>query len=300
MSANDPTWHSVPGCESPAVITSDASSGKHAEEVLRGRHKTLLTQLETTLDCFWRADREGNLLEANPAYIRLSGYTREELLGLGIFDLAAIPGATTIEAHLQRIIGYGSDTFESIQLRKDGSTWLAEVNAAFLDIGGSGEFFAFLRDISGRKRIEPPAVSINAEAVIRECHCGSRILVVDDQALNREVARMLLETTGLVVDTAEDGAVAIAMAWQAHYAVILMDMQMPNIDGLDATRQIREIPGYRQTPIIAMTANASAEAKTSCFEAGMTDFMTKPLDADLFFAMLLRSLNQCDPPRMSD
>ena len=193
MSANDPLWHSVPGCESLSVIASDAGSGRQADAELRDSHESLRHILETTLDCFWRADREGKLLEANPAYIRLSGYTREELLGLGIFDLAVIPGATTIEKHLECIIGYGSDTFESIQLRKDGSIWHAEVSAAFLDIGGSGEFFVFLRDITGRKRIEPLAVSIDAKAVIGERHRDRRILVVDDQPLNLEVARMIRE-----------------------------------------------------------------------------------------------------------
>lgn len=142
-----------------------------------------------------------------------------------------------------------------------------------------------------------PAVSAPAEAVIQQRHRGSRILVVDDQALNLEVARIMLEDTGLVVDTATDGGIAIAMALQARYAVILMDMQMPNIDGLEATRQIREIPGYRKTPIIAMTANTAVEASTRCFEAGMTDFMTKPFDPFQFFGMLLHWLNQCDQPQ---
>ena len=296
MSANDPTWHSFAGRESPAAIASDVGSDRQADEVLRGRHETLHTRLETAPICFWRADREGRLLEVNSAYINLSGYTREELLGLGIFDLEAIPGATTIEKHLQRIIGYGSNTFESIHVRKDGSTWHAEVSAAFLEIGG-GEFFTFLRNIDERKGIDRPSLSSNAESVIRERHGGSRILVVDDQPLNLDVAKIMLERTGLVVDTAEDGAIAIAMAWQAHYAAILMDMQMPNMDGLEATRQIRGIPGYRQTPIIAMTANTSAEAKTSCLGAGMNDFMTKPFDADMLFGMVLHWLNQCDPPR---
>ena len=295
MSANDPTWHSFAGRESPAAIASDVGSDRQADEVLRGRHETLHTRLETAPICFWRADREGRLLEVNSAYINLSGYTREELLGLGIFDLEAIPGATTIEKHLQRIIGYGSNTFESIHVRKDGSTWHAEVSATFLEIGG-GEFFTFLRNTGERAGIDHLSLSSNAESVIRQRHGGSRILVVDDQPFNLEVAKIMLEGAGLVVDTAEDGAIAIAMAGQAHYAVILMDMQMPNIDGLEATRQIRGIPGYRQTPIIAMTANTSAEARASCLEAGMTDFMTKPFDADLFFKRLLDALNQpCQP-----
>jgi CheY-like chemotaxis protein len=71
-----------------------------------------------------------------------------------------------------------------------------------------------------------------------------------------------------------------------------MDMLMPNIDGLEATRQIRQLPGHRQTPIIAMTANAFAEDKARCFAAGMNDFLVKPFDPQTLFATLLHWLSQ--------
>ncbi|MBK7016568.1 MAG: response regulator [Sulfuritalea sp.] len=71
-----------------------------------------------------------------------------------------------------------------------------------------------------------------------------------------------------------------------------MDMQMPNIDGLDATRRIRQMVGREQVPIIAMTANAFSEDKARCFEAGMNDFLTKPFDPDVFFVTLLRVLGR--------
>lgn len=83
------------------------------------------------------------------------------------------------------------------------------------------------------------------------------------------------------------------------YAVILMDMQMPRLNGLDATRQIRAIAGRRDTPIIAMTANAFAEDKARCTEAGMNDFLIKPYAPDLLFATLLRALNSPREPRES-
>ncbi len=126
-----------------------------------------------------------------------------------------------------------------------------------------------------------------------------RTLVVDDHAMvrepvNREVAQLNLEAVGLVVATAEDGAAAVAMTQDKAYAAIFMDMQMPNINGLEATRQIRKLPGYSDTPIIAMTANAFAEDKARCFAAGMTDFLVKPFDPDTLFATLLRSLSRRD------
>jgi CheY-like chemotaxis protein len=81
------------------------------------------------------------------------------------------------------------------------------------------------------------------------------------------------------------------MARKNSYAAIFMDVQMPNVNGLEATQQIRQIPGCRHTPIIAMTANAFAEDKARCAEAGMDDFLTKPFNPDELFATLLRSLS---------
>ena len=120
------------------------------------------------------------------------------------------------------------------------------------------------------------------------------VLVVDDAPLNREVAQLHLESVGLAIDTAEDGLRAMALAQQNAYALILMDMQMPRLDGLEATKRIRELPGYRTTPIIAMTANAFAEDKARCLEAGMSDFLSKPFDPDSLFASVLRGLSQRD------
>jgi PAS domain S-box-containing protein len=135
-----------------------------------------------------------------------------------------------------------------------------------------------------------PATDVDAEKLIRQLYQGHRILVADDEPVNREIIRILLEDPGLLIDTAEDGAEAVAMARKTAYAAILMDMQMPNINGLEATQQIRELPGYREIPIIAMTANAFAEDKARCFEAGMNDFLIKPFNPDELFVTLLRSL----------
>jgi CheY-like chemotaxis protein len=138
----------------------------------------------------------------------------------------------------------------------------------------------------------PPTTNADVATLVHQGIAGHRILVVDDDPINREVATILLEDIGLLVDTAEDGEEAVVMATMTAYAVIFMDMQMPKTNGLEATRQIREIPGYRQTPIIAMTANVFAEDKTRCLEAGMNEFLTKPFNPDQLFATLLRSLTQ--------
>jgi CheY-like chemotaxis protein len=131
-----------------------------------------------------------------------------------------------------------------------------------------------------------------AEAAIRQCYSGHRILVADDEPMNLEIAKMQLEAVDLVVDTAADGAEAVTLAQKNSYAAIFMDMQMPKVNGLEATRQIRRIRGYRHTPIIAMTANAFAEDKAQCIEAGMNDFLIKPFNPDQLFALLLHALDQ--------
>jgi CheY-like chemotaxis protein len=103
---------------------------------------------------------------------------------------------------------------------------------------------------------------------------------------------MILESVDLVVDTAVDGYEAVRRAQERPYDLILMDMQMPKMDGLEATRQIRLRAPTANTPIIAMTANAFAEDKERCFAAGMSDFMSKPIKPDLLFAMLLKWLSR--------
>jgi CheY-like chemotaxis protein len=92
------------------------------------------------------------------------------------------------------------------------------------------------------------------------------------------------------VDIAEDGNEAVRMAGQCAYEVILMDMQMPGLGGLEATRRIRMLPGCADSVIVALTANAFAEDKAACFAAGMDDFVSKPVKVEALFETVLRGL----------
>jgi PAS domain S-box-containing protein len=113
-----------------------------------------------------------------------------------------------------------------------------------------------------------------------------RVLLVEDEPINREIGEDLLSSIGLQVETAENGNVAVNCVKQTKFDLILMDIQMPEVDGLDATRQIRQLPGYAEIPIVALTANAFASDKQGCFEAGMTDFLSKPVSPVELYAVL--------------
>ncbi|UKJ77022.1 response regulator [Azospirillum brasilense] len=115
---------------------------------------------------------------------------------------------------------------------------------------------------------------------------GARILLAEDNDLNQQVACELLGDAGLAVEVAENGAIAVDMVQAARYDLVLMDMQMPVMDGVAATLEIRRL-GFADLPIVAMTANAMQADRERCLDAGMNDYLAKPIDPDALWATLL-------------
>jgi two-component system, sensor histidine kinase and response regulator len=123
---------------------------------------------------------------------------------------------------------------------------------------------------------------------------GARILLVEDNELNQEVAIELLSDEGFVVELAENGAIALEKAQRNPYDIVLMDMQMPVMDGVTATHEIRRIPSLAELPIVAMTANVMQADLERCTQAGMNDYVTKPIEPERLWAALVKWIK----PRM--
>ncbi|KAB2922312.1 MAG: PAS domain S-box protein, partial [Dechloromonas sp.] len=161
---------------------------------------------------------------------------------------------------------------------------------------GSSFSFTLLLERCPADALPACAQTLNGEAaeeLLRTRHRDKRLLLVEDDPVNQEVARELLhDVLGLSVDVAGDGNEALDLARLRVYDLILMDVQMPHMDGLEATRAIRRLPAYATTPILAMTANAFVDDRQRCLAAGMDDFIAKPVDPDALFVNLARWLGR--------
>jgi CheY-like chemotaxis protein len=136
----------------------------------------------------------------------------------------------------------------------------------------------------------PAGANDSAAYEIKFRHAGARILLAEDDPANQEVTIELLTDIDLKVDLAENGVQAVDMAAHIHYDLILMDIRMPELNGVDAARAIRNSALNAKTPILALTANAYDEDREACTAAGMNDHIAKPVSPDRLFEILLKWL----------
>ncbi|MBC5766794.1 response regulator [Ramlibacter sp. GTP1] len=198
-------------------------------------------------------------LELPPALLMVSAYGRDELL--------------------REAAGVGID-----------SVLVKPVNPAVL-VETTAHLLGSVRTVDAAPAGEP-------DAAARDLSClrGLRVLLVEDNDINQMVATELLQDAGLSVDVAGDGSIALRKVQEGAYDVVLMDMQMPVMDGVEATRAIRRIPSLASLPIIAMTANAMERDRQLCIDAGMNDVVIKPVEPDALWTALLRWAVRADVP----
>jgi len=231
------------------------------------------------------------LSEESPADLRLRFEVQDSGIGIPVDDQKRLFSA------FEQVDGSTTRKYGGTGLGLAISKRLAKLMGGEVGvISQSGEGSTFWFDVRLSKAHTPrsaasPAPTLasdSAESRLKASFAGRRVLLAEDEPTNRDISRLLLEDVGITVDLAEDGLEAVTMAKRTRYALILMDMQMPNLNGGDATRIIRTLPGYSHTPILAMTANAFEHDREVCLDAGMNDHIAKPFDPETLFETLLR------------
>lgn len=192
--------------------------------------------------------------------------------GLGLAITRKLANAMGGEAGVKSTLGKGSVFWFSVKIQK----------------GHAVE--------NSTRRLEPT----NSGERLRRNHAGARMLLAEDNAINREISLALLHAVGLSVDTAENGRIALNKIENNTYDLVLMDVQMPEMDGLSATKAIRALSGMKQLPILAMTANAFSEDIQICLDSGMNDVIVKPTPPEILYNKLLNWLSHDEGNRNSN
>ena len=216
---------------------------------------------------------------------------RDTGVGLSLDQLAPLFGAFT-QADASTTRKYGGTGLGLAITRRIAALMGGESGAT--SSPGLGSCFWFTARFGFGEARQPalPDLAIKPESALRQGFAGARLLLVEDNPVNREVAQALLEAVSLQVEVAETGQAALDKLSADHYDLVLMDMQLPDMDGTVVTRILRNDPGHAHLPVVAMTANAFADDRSACLAAGMNDFVAKPVNPHDLYATLLRWLSK--------
>ena len=289
----------------PLAVLDEVATMLRPQARLRGLH----IEVESTDPQAWESVR------GDPARLR------QALLNAGRWAIGAAPmpvtGADTSarNAHvrLRLLAGPAVDARVDLRLEVDsaapvaGASFDADADLAALrrlarlmngrcgvDAGAAGGSRCWFRvdlELDSPDAALMSAPVEDTAAQLRQRHAGRRVLVAEDDDVNQLVMVELLLDVGLQVATADDGQQALDLAMATDFALIVLDLRMPRLDGLAAARAIRDLPGRQHTPIVAITANAFEEDRAACRAAGMNDFLPKPVDVERLYDMLLRWLD---------
>jgi len=285
----------------------DISSRRWMESALQNVASELDRFFEVTLEMLCITDQRGTFRRLNPAWERVLGFSAAELLSRPQTDFVHPDDRSATFDALQRLGSQASVISFSnrFQKKSGGYCWLQ-----WRCTTDGEKIYAAVYDVSARMPLEappqpgwdaatcpapaaaPPLPEPGTAAAARPV-AETRVLVVDDNRLNLRVARQMLEHFGIAVETAGDGREALDAMRRGpdRFDAILMDMQMPDMDGLQATRAIRkEFPRYA-VPIIAATASIDGADMTACLDAGMNDYVSKPIEPRQLERVLSRWLS---------
>jgi PAS domain S-box-containing protein len=289
------------------LTLTDITQRRRAEERHRESEARYRQLIEKAQDIFYRTDLDGRFTYVNPMASRFVGFPEEELLGKHFTELVH-------PDHRQRVSNGLVDQFrrrlrntydEFVAVTRDGrALWVGQNVQLLMDGERVLGFQAAARDVTERKRVEEALEQerrrlqqiVDAAQPRRPrprpataAPSRPRVLVAEDNPINRKVAQSMLEHLGYRPDVVVNGLEAVEACARSTYDAILMDCQMPVLDGLRATAWIRQREGQaRRTPIIALTADTLSEDRQRCFAAGMDDFLSKPVTLAVLRGALTR------------